>query len=126
MRWWYAACWRWRRWPCSVERRERIGRLRLLISMRPHSAARRSGRGGMGYCSTVGQHVYRFDDLRTLLARASPARSGDSLAGVAADSDEERMAARMALAYLPLSAFLHEALVPYEHDEITRLIIDSH
>ncbi|MBL4952241.1 ethanolamine ammonia-lyase subunit EutB, partial [Neobacillus sp. YIM B02564] len=73
-----------------------------------------------------GRRVYRFDDLRTLLARASPARSGDSLAGVAADSDEERMAARMALADLPLSAFLNEALVPYEQDEVTRLIIDSH
>nr|WP_217345166.1 ethanolamine ammonia-lyase subunit EutB [Noviherbaspirillum sp. L7-7A]MBV0879393.1 ethanolamine ammonia-lyase subunit EutB [Noviherbaspirillum sp. L7-7A] len=80
----------------------------------------------MGYTSTVGRHVYRFDDLRSLLARASPARSGDSLAGVAADSDEERMAARMALADLPLPAFLNEALVPYEEDEVTRLIIDSH
>src|SRR6476660_6388860 len=98
MRWWYAACWRWCRWPCSAEGRERIGRARLSIFVWPHSAASRSGRGGMGYASTVGRHVYRFDDLRTLLARASPARSGDSLAGVAADSDEERMAARIALA----------------------------
>ncbi|WP_194714226.1 ethanolamine ammonia-lyase subunit EutB [Noviherbaspirillum soli] len=80
----------------------------------------------MGYASTVGRHVYRFEDLGTLLARASPARSGDSLAGVAAGSDEERMAARIALADLPLSAFLNEALVPYEEDEVTRLIIDSH
>jgi len=80
----------------------------------------------MAYHHTVGTRAYRFADLKTLLARASPARSGDSLAGVAAASDEERMAARMALADLPLTAFLSEALVPYEEDEVTRLIIDSH
>ena len=80
----------------------------------------------MAYRSTVGARVYRFDDLKTLLARASPARSGDSLAGVAAASDEERMAARMALAELPLTAFLNEAMAPYEDDEVTRLIVDTH
>ncbi len=69
---------------------------------------------------------WRFDDLKTLLARASPARSGDELAGIAAGSEAERMAARMALADLPLTAFLNHALVPYEADEVTRLIVDRH
>lgn len=75
---------------------------------------------------TIGNHGYRFDDLRTLMGRASPARSGDQLAGVAAASMQERLAAQMALADLPLGAFLSEAVVPYEDDEVTRLIIDSH
>jgi ethanolamine ammonia-lyase large subunit len=80
----------------------------------------------MEYTHTVDGVTYRFADLRTLLARASPHRSGDVLAGVAAQSAEERMAARMALADLPLSAFLAEALVPYESDDVTRLILDAH
>ncbi|NLD70090.1 MAG: ethanolamine ammonia-lyase subunit EutB, partial [Limnobacter sp.] len=75
---------------------------------------------------TVGARTYRFDDLRTLMARASPERSGDQLAGVAAGSAEERVAAQMALADLPLRRFLDEAVVPYEDDEVTRLIIDGH
>src|SRR5271170_1826332 len=70
--------------------------------------------------------TYSFEDLRTLLARASPARSGDELAGIAAASAAERVAAQMALADLPLSEFLNEAVIPYEDDEVTRLIIDSH
>ncbi|MEZ5652227.1 MAG: ethanolamine ammonia-lyase subunit EutB [Burkholderiaceae bacterium] len=74
----------------------------------------------------VGWQSYRFDDLATLLARASPARSGDRLAGLAADSDSERVAARTALADVPLRRFLNEALIPYEHDEVTRAIIDGH
>jgi ethanolamine ammonia-lyase large subunit len=78
------------------------------------------------YTTILSATRYGFDDLRTLLARASPARSGDRLAGVAATSEEERVAARMALADVPLSSFLNEALVPYESDEVTRLIIDSH
>ena len=69
---------------------------------------------------------HRFDDLKTLLACASPFRSGDRLAGLAAASAERRVAARYALADTPLSAFLNEVVVPYEHDEITRLIIDTH
>ncbi len=80
----------------------------------------------MAFTHTVGQHRHVFADLRTLLAKASPARSGDYLAGIAAASEEERMAARMALAAVPLSQFLSEALVPYEDDEVTRLILDSH
>jgi len=78
------------------------------------------------YAHTIGSRTYRFDDLKILLAKASPARSGDYLAGIAAASDEERMAARFALAEQPLRRFLDEAVVPYEHDEVTRLILDSH
>ena len=80
----------------------------------------------MGHAQTVGKHVYRFDDLKALLAKATPLRSGDQLAGIAAGSAEERMAARLALADLPLSAFLRDAVIPYEDDEVTRLIVDSH
>ena len=75
---------------------------------------------------TIGSRTYAFADLRTLLAKASPARSGDHLAGLAAGSSEERVAAQMALAALPLRTFLNEAVVPYEDDEVTRLIVDGH
>ncbi|MET0983345.1 MAG: ethanolamine ammonia-lyase subunit EutB [Telluria sp.] len=74
----------------------------------------------------VGSRTHTFAGLRELLAKASPARSGDYLAGVAAGSAEERVAAQMALADLPLTTFLNEAVVPYELDEVTRLIVDSH
>ena len=75
---------------------------------------------------TVGSQTYQFPDLQALMARATPLRSGDLLAGVAADSARERVAAQMALAEVPLTRFLSEALVPYEEDEVTRLIIDTH
>jgi ethanolamine ammonia-lyase large subunit len=78
------------------------------------------------YHSTIGTSRYTFPDLKTLLAKASPPRSGDRLAGVAAESGEERVAAQFALADLPLATFLNEAVVPYESDEVTRLIIDTH
>lgn len=78
------------------------------------------------YHITIGPRRYHFADLKTLLARASPLRSGDLLAGVAAASAEERVAARYCLADVPLRDFLQHAIVPYEEDEITRLIIDSH
>ena len=80
----------------------------------------------MSYRHVIGGRVYQFDDLKMLLAKASPARSGDYLAGIGAATEEERMAARMALAQLPLNRFLDEALIPYEEDEVTRLIIDRH
>ena len=80
----------------------------------------------MGYTHTVDGTTYRFASLKELLAKATPLRSGDVLAGVAAASAEERMAARMALADLPLQTFLNEAVVPYEEDDVTRLILDSH
>ena len=78
------------------------------------------------YSHSVGLRNFRFDGLKTLLARATPERSGDQLAGVAAGSAEERAAAQMALADVPLRRFLSEAVVPYEADEVTRLIIDTH
>ena len=80
----------------------------------------------MSFQSTIRGRVHRFEDLRTLLARATPLRSGDELAGVAARSAEERVAAQMALADVPLARFLNEAVVPYESDEVTRLIVDRH
>ncbi len=80
----------------------------------------------MGYAHTLGGFNWRFADLKDLLAKATPLRSGDALAGVAAISAEQRMAARLALADLPLRRFLDEALVPYEADEVTRLILDTH
>jgi ethanolamine ammonia-lyase large subunit len=80
----------------------------------------------MSFRHTVRQRTYVFDDLKTLLARASPLRSGDELAGVTAGSAEERVAAQMALADLPLTHFLTETVIPYEQDEVTRLIVDSH
>ncbi len=72
------------------------------------------------------QTSYRFSDLKELMAKATPLRSGDVLAGVAATSAEENVAAKMALADVPLRQFLTEAVVPYESDDVTRLILDSH
>ena len=80
----------------------------------------------MAYQHTMGHHRHHWADLRTLMARASPLRSGDRLAGVAAADSQERVAAQMALADLPLSTFVREAVVPYEEDEVTRLIMDTH
>jgi len=78
------------------------------------------------YSATLGTRRYAFDDLKSLLATASPRRSGDELAGLAAETGEERVAAQFALADLPLAVFLQEPVVPYETDEVTRLIIDTH
>ncbi|MEK9968795.1 MAG: ethanolamine ammonia-lyase subunit EutB [Ferrovibrio sp.] len=79
-----------------------------------------------GFAATLNGTRQSFADLRTLLACASPLRSGDQLAGIAAETDERRVAAKLALADLPLKHFLSDALVPYEQDEVTRLILDSH
>jgi ethanolamine ammonia-lyase large subunit len=78
------------------------------------------------YSHRAGSTAYSFPDLKTLLAKATPARTGDQLAGIAAASAEERVLAQMALADVPLKRFLSEAVVPYEQDEITRLIFDRH
>jgi ethanolamine ammonia-lyase large subunit len=78
------------------------------------------------YFATVGQHRHVFADLKALLAQATPLRSGDQLAGIAAASGEARVAAQFALADLPLRRLLGEPVVPYETDEVTRLIIDTH
>jgi ethanolamine ammonia-lyase large subunit len=80
----------------------------------------------MDYRHTIDATAYVFDDLRDVLAKATPPRSGDRLAGVAADSAEQMVAARMALADVPLARFLSETVIAYEKDEVTRLIIDSH
>ena len=80
----------------------------------------------MNYQTTIRRKVYKFNDLKTLLAKASPYRSGDALASVCAESYEERVAAQLVLADVPLKVFLNELVIPYEQDEITRLIIDSH
>lgn len=80
----------------------------------------------MSFKEAIGSRSYVFQDLKTLLAKASPARSGDQLAGVAAQTEEERVAAKIALANVPLRTFLNEALIPYETDEVTRLIVDDH
>src|ERR1700676_3051415 len=78
------------------------------------------------YSATIGSERHVFPDLVTLLAKASPLRSGDVLAGIAAQSGEESVAAQYAPAALPLATFLQEPVVPYETDEVTRLIIDTH
>ena len=78
------------------------------------------------YQQRVAGKTYHFADLKTLLAKASPLRSGDQLAGIAAGSDVERVAARAALAAVSLETFVQELLIPYEQDEVSRLIIDSH
>ena len=80
----------------------------------------------MLFSHTIHGRTYRFDDLKMLLAKASPARSGDALAGIAAESELERSAAKFALADVPLKHFLDEAVVPYEDDDVTRLIFDTH
>jgi ethanolamine ammonia-lyase large subunit len=80
----------------------------------------------MAYAHTVAGVRYTFDSLAQLLARATPARSGDQLAGIAAATAQERVAAQMVLAELPLKRFLGEAVVSYEIDEVTRLIFDTH
>ena len=80
----------------------------------------------MIYRHTIDASTHVFDDLRDLLAKATPPRSGDRLAGLAAETAEQMVAARMALADVPLTQFLNEAVIPYEADEVTRLILDSH
>lgn len=78
------------------------------------------------YSHTLAGNNWHFGDLKNLMAKATPLRSGDCLAGVAALSAEERVAAQMALAELPLTTFLNECVVDYDADEVTRLIIDDH
>jgi len=80
----------------------------------------------MAYRYDVGGAHWVFPDLRALMAKATPARSGDALAGIAAASAEENAVARLCLADVPLRQFLAEPLIPYEADEVTRLIIDTH
>jgi ethanolamine ammonia-lyase large subunit len=79
-----------------------------------------------GFARSLAGQTYRFDDLASVMACASARRSGDELAGLAARSDAQRIAARYVLADLPLTAFLETPLIPYETDEVTRLIFDTH
>src|SRR5580704_6478027 len=80
----------------------------------------------MVYRHAIDATSYAFENLRDLLAKATPPRSGDRLAGIAATSAEQMIAARIALSDVPLKQFLHETVIPYEDDEITRLVIDTH
>lgn len=80
----------------------------------------------MGFQCSLGGERYVFDDLKALMAAASPLRSGDELAGLAATSDAQRIAARYALADVPLDLFVRTELIPYEADDVTRLIMDTH
>src|ERR1700720_3373939 len=80
----------------------------------------------MAYRHTIDATSHVFDDLRDLLAKATPPRSGDRLAGISAESAEQMIAARIALSDVPLKQFLQETVIPYETDEVTRLIVDSH
>src|ERR1700710_978284 len=80
----------------------------------------------MIYRHAIAAHCHVFESLRDLLAKATPPRSGDRLAGLAAESAEQMIAARIALADVPLKQFLHETVIPYEDDEVTRLIVDTH
>src|SRR5688500_8853841 len=78
------------------------------------------------YRQTIGGRSYQFEGLAALLARATPERSGDQLAGIAAARADERVAAQLCLADVPLAEFLARPLIPYEGDEVTRLILDTH
>ena len=79
----------------------------------------------MAHAHTIASVRYTFNSLADLLAKASPARSGDDLAGISATNAQQRVAAQMTLADLPLTHFHNEAIVPYETDEVTRLILDT-
>src|SRR5262245_59375483 len=122
---------RWLRTQSVPPRRELIrslseaptGRVRVNLALGCGAA---QPPGATMYIATIGNRRYVFSDLKTLLAKASPTRSGDQLAGISAETGEEQVAAQYALADLPLAAFLREHVVPYETDEVTRLIIDTH
>ncbi|MEO2127392.1 MAG: ethanolamine ammonia-lyase subunit EutB [Christiangramia sp.] len=80
----------------------------------------------MAYKYVLRGNTYTFQDLKAVLAKASPQRSGDALAGIAAEDTKERIAAQYCLSEIPLKTFLEDLVIPYENDEVTRLIIDSH
>src|ERR1700704_3017340 len=80
----------------------------------------------MVYRHAIDTTTYVFTDLRDLLAKATPPRSGDRLAGIAADTAQQMIAARIALSDVPLKQFMQETVIPYEDDEVTRLIVASH
>jgi ethanolamine ammonia-lyase large subunit len=92
----------------------------------PSRVERRWPGAAMAYRHTIDATSYVFPDLRDLLAKATPPRSGDRLAGIAADTAQQMIAARIALSDVLLTQFLQESVIPYEDDEVTRLIVDSH
>ena len=92
----------------------------------PSTAKATAEGSALSFSHTLAGTRHVFSDLRSLLACASPARSGDQLAGIAAASAAERAAAQYALADLPLASILNQPVIPYEDDEVTRLILDSH
>lgn len=97
-----------------------------MDSIKNKSRTLRKKKNTMSYQIALGQQHYHFPDLKTLMAKATPLRSGDCLAGVAASDEQERIAAQLTLAQVPLKTFLQETVIPYEDDEVTRLIIDEH
>lgn len=80
----------------------------------------------MAYRQIAAGTTYRFDDLKSLMAKATPERSGDQLAGLAAEGPVERLAAQMALADLPLRTFLEQELIASDDDEVSALIARQH
>ena len=78
----------------------------------------------MAYKFSLRGKTYAFKDLKTVLAKATPERSGDALAEIIAEDNKERIAAQYCLSEIPLKTFLEDLLIPYEKDEVTRLIID--
>ncbi len=112
----------------SASIKDKAGSSRAVIEQRPHFPTALIGAtfAVMAYRATLGSTTWTFETLADLMAKASPLRSGDVLAGVAATSAQHNVAAKMALADTPLKAFLTDALVPYETDEVTRLILDGH
>src|SRR5690348_7893910 len=106
------------------------GGANVLVNSAPDRGPRptpvRTVPGMSTYSATLGGRTHSFAGLAGLLAAASPERSGDRLAGLAADSAQARVAARWALAEVPLARFLAEPVIPYETDDVTRLIMDSH
>ncbi|MEM8569114.1 MAG: ethanolamine ammonia-lyase subunit EutB [Bacteroidota bacterium] len=80
----------------------------------------------MKYQESVGNFTYSFNDLKQVMAKATPEKSGDVMAGIAAENEKERIAARLILAGVPLQQFLEDQLLPYESDSVTRMILDTH
>src|SRR5205809_5217950 len=80
----------------------------------------------MGYQATIRGETFRFADLREVFAKANEAKSGDQLAGIAARSERERVAAKLALADVPLGAIVENPVVDSDADDVSRLILDSH
>lgn len=97
-----------------------------MVAVAIHADKVKEGTVNRKWTVNTGGKTHNFGSLKELMAKASPYRSGDVLAKVAARDYEERVAAQMCLADVPLKLFVEEPLIPYEEDEVTRLIIDRH